>query len=135
MTNKDLSFDYIKRAKTRLKVLELLYKEESWPDVVREAQEVVDLALKALLRFSNIAFPRTHDLSNILKQEVDQLPSSIKESVPKLAKFSKQLRRDRELAFYGSEDITPLDFYDSSDAEEAIEMAKFCVNKVSKVVI
>ena len=35
------------------------------------------------------------------------------------ALISKQLRRDRELAFYGSEDLTPSDFYKREDAVEA----------------
>jgi hypothetical protein len=32
---------------------------------------------------------------------------------------SHSLRRDRELAFYGSEDLTPSDFYQKPDAELA----------------
>lgn len=37
---------------------------------------------------------------------------------------SKLLRKDRELAFYGSEDVTPSSFYERGDAEEAIAMAR-----------
>ncbi len=32
------------------------------------------------------------------------------------------MRRDREIAFYESEDITPSEFYAESDAKTAIEM-------------
>ena len=45
-----LALDYLKRAKIRLEVLEVLYEKGDYPDVVREAQEVVELALKAVLR-------------------------------------------------------------------------------------
>jgi hypothetical protein len=37
---------------------------------------------------------------------------------------SRKLRRDRELAFYGSEDVTPSTFYTRGDAEEARAMAE-----------
>lgn len=30
--------------------------------------------------------------------------------------MSKELRRDRELAFYGAEDLTPSTFYERADA-------------------
>lgn len=36
-----------------------------------------------------------------------------------LAEASRRLRRDRELAFYGAEDLTPSGFYSRRDAKEA----------------
>ena len=41
MFNDALASDYLKRAGHRLKALEVLMQEESWADVVREAQELV----------------------------------------------------------------------------------------------
>ena len=49
MQNKNLAEDYLKRAAIRLKAVEVLLNYKSYADVVRESQEVVELALKALL--------------------------------------------------------------------------------------
>ncbi len=43
MRSPDLARDYIRRASIRLEVLDLLFRAESWADVVRESQEVVEL--------------------------------------------------------------------------------------------
>ena len=47
MQNKNLAEDYLKRAAIRLKAVEVLLNYKSYADVVRESQEVVELALKA----------------------------------------------------------------------------------------
>ena len=48
MRNESLARDYISRAKKRLAALRALGKEEAWADVVRESQEVVELALNRI---------------------------------------------------------------------------------------
>lgn len=45
MRNIDLATDYIKRCGARSEALKTLYEQKSWPDVVSESQEVVELAL------------------------------------------------------------------------------------------
>lgn len=124
MHNKSLVEDYIKRAGKRLLAIEVLRREESWADVVRESQEVVELSLKALLRAADIETPRVHDVSGALDQERARLPQSVGPSVDFLIEASKTLRRDRELAFYGSEDLTPSEFYSRADGEAAFDLAK-----------
>ncbi len=42
----------------------------------------------------------------------------------------KALQRDRELAFYGAEDLTPSGFYSREDAEEARAGARRTVERV-----
>ncbi len=125
MKNKDLARDYIERAGYRLAAVEALYQQQAWADVVRESQEIVELCLKGLLRLSNVEVPRLHDVSGILKNSATKLPQTIKPQVETLAKISKQMRRDRELAFYGTEDLTPSDFYQEEDAQKAQEDAKW----------
>ena len=98
--------------------------EKSWADVVRESQEVVELALKALLRAYQIEPPRIPDVSDILIQNQSQFPEVIQKKIDSIAKISRSLRRDRELAFYGSEDLTPSDFYKEEDAVTAFAQAK-----------
>lgn len=134
MQNRDLAFDYIKRCKIRLKAVQTLFDEKSWADVVRESQEVVELALKALLRFSNVEFPRVHDVSNILEAEKHLLPSEVQAELGRYTRISRDLRRDRELAFYGSEDLTPSEFYKEEDAISAQEKATWVVKRLLEVI-
>jgi HEPN domain-containing protein len=132
MKNPALVKDYVVRCRARLKGLDVLYAEKAWADVVRESQEVVELALKALLRHAHIEAPRVHDVGDLLEQEKDALPDSARAHVSRLAKISRTLRRDRELAFYGSEDLTPSEFYKETDAKEARESARWVVERVSE---
>ncbi|MFO8149272.1 MAG: HEPN domain-containing protein [Trueperaceae bacterium] len=132
MRNLDLAHDYLKRARVRVGALEVLYEGESWADVVRESQEVVELALKALLRASGVDVPRVHDVAPILHAERARLPGSLAPFVDELADASRQLRRDRELAFYGAEDLTPGEFYTQADADRALASARRVVELVSQ---
>ena len=63
-------------------------------------------------------------------REASRLPSVLAKDLPRLAEISKNLRRDRELAFYGSEDLTPLSFYSEDDAKKALDSARFTVATV-----
>jgi HEPN domain-containing protein len=130
MKNKTLADDYLTRSEKRLKAIDTLFHEASWPDVVRESQEAVELSLKALLRKINVEVPRIHDVSNILQENKSKLPKAARSQLDALCKISKELRRDRELAFYGSEDLTPLEFYTKHDAERARAQAKTLVQEV-----
>jgi HEPN domain-containing protein len=132
--NTELALDHVWRAGVRLRAVAVLYEAESWADVVRESQEVVELALKGLLRSSGIEAPRLHDVSDILLAERERLPQSLRGEVETLARISRDLRRDRELAFYGAEDLTPSGFYKRHDAERAREGAEKVVRLVTPVV-
>jgi hypothetical protein len=48
----------------------------------------------------------------------------------KLAEYSRCLRRDRELVFYGSEDLAPMDFYRETDARQARAMAQETIGAI-----
>jgi len=131
MRNRDLASDYVRRASVRLKALDVLYDGESWADVVRESQEVVELALKGLLRSCGVEAPRIHDVSDVLRAERERLPGALHGEIDRLCEVSRQLRRDRELAFYGTEDLTPSDFYSREDATTARDGARLTVGLVS----
>ena len=130
MQNRDLARDYLRRRQARLRALDTLFDQESWADVVREAQEIVELALKALLRSAGIEPPRIHDVADVLIAEQRSLPESLAKDVTRLADASRGLRRDRELAFYGAEDLTPSDFYRKADAVAARDAARLVVERV-----
>ena len=125
MQNKDLARDYIERAGHRLAAVAVLVERQSFADVVRESQEVVELCLKGLLRHYGIEVPRLHDVSDILKAHRNRLEKIIPSKIDRLCKISKNLRRDRELSFYGTEDLTPSEFYEASDGNQAFEDAEW----------
>ncbi|MEX2541478.1 MAG: HEPN domain-containing protein [Trueperaceae bacterium] len=131
MRNPDLARDHLRRAEARLRALDVLYEAESWADVVRESQEIVELTLKALLRASLIEPPRVHDVSDVLRAHRDKLPHALAHQIEALAAISRDLRRDRELAFCGAEDLTPSDFYSREDAESARAGARKTVELVA----
>ena len=130
MKNRDLAEDYIRRAAVRLRALDVLFEAESWADVVRESQEAVELALKGLLRRVGVEAPRLHDVSDVLLAERTRLPPALATRVEELAAVSRGLRRDRELAFYGAEDLTPSTFYSRDDATKALDGARLVVSAV-----
>jgi HEPN domain-containing protein len=107
-----------------MRAVALLLEEEAFPDVVRESQEVVELVLKAVLRSFGVAVPFAHDLSETFAQHGARLPDEVQPLLGRWSDISRHLRKDRELAFYGSEDITPSSFYTRADAEEAKAMAE-----------
>ena len=69
MRNANLAADFVRRAGIRVRAVEVLYAAASWADVVRESQEIVELALKGLLLAAGIEPPRIHDVSDILLAE------------------------------------------------------------------
>jgi hypothetical protein len=130
MRNRDLAADHLRRAGARLRALDVLFESGSWADVVRESQEVVELALKGLLRAYGVEPPRIHDVADVLLAERDRLPAALAPHVERLAGVSRALRRDRELAFYGAEDLTPSSFYRENDAVVARDGARDVVAMV-----
>ena len=130
MQNRELAADHLARASARLKALDVLFDCGSWADVVRESQEVVELSLKGLLRACGVEPPRIHDVADVLLAERDRLPAAVLPHLDRLAGISRQLRRDRELAFYGTEDLTPSSFYREADASLARDSARDVVGTV-----
>ena len=127
MHNGDLAADYIRRAALRLCAIETLYEAQAWADVVRECQEAVELTLKGLLRAARVDPPRVPDVSAVLRRQAAALPESAREHVERMARISRELRRDYELAFYGTEDLVPSEFYVEEDASQALANARFVV--------
>lgn len=135
MTNINLARDYMIKALTRLEVLEIFLKKEDYSDVIREAQEIVELAQKAMLRQVGIDPPKWHDVGSIILEHKDKFPEEIQDQLPESAEISKWLRRERELAFYGDIDFIPSEEYTEEDALKALHGAKKVVEIAKKVVI
>lgn len=121
MTNSAaLAADYLRRARLRIHAVQALIDAEDFPDAVRETQETVELAVKALLKLRGLTYPRAHDVARLLRDPTISGPLLSSEEVAEVEQHSKALRRDRELAFYGDDDVVPLDYYERADADDAL---------------
>ena len=79
MTNASLARSYLKKATSRLKILPVLNGDGAYSDVVREAQEIVELALKGMLRQIGLEPPKWHDVGGLI--------------IENQGRFRKELRR------------------------------------------
>lgn len=115
-----LAQTYFRKCRARRKALVVLYEERSYSDVVRESQEICELLLKGVLRTIGIDPPKFHDVGKILKENREMLPESMRRNVDAVARYSFELRRDRELSFYGAMDVDPWEDYTVEDADAAV---------------
>ncbi|ORX24651.1 DNA-binding protein [Thermoanaerobacterium sp. PSU-2] len=134
MNNITLAESYLQKAKTRIKMIEFLMNEEDYSDVIREAQEAVELALKGMLRKIGVEPPKQHDVGYLLIEYKDKFSDEVKEAVDKLASISKWLRKEREFSFYGDIDFIPTLEYTEEDAKKAINDSKLVVNIAEKAI-
>lgn len=134
MTNISLAKSYMIKAVNRLDILDILFQKKGYSDVVREAQEIVELAQKAMLRQIGIDPPKWHDVGMIILEHSEKFPDDVKCSLEELAKISKWLRTERELSFYGDIDFIPTDEYTEEDAIKAIDGAKKVVDTALNVI-
>ena len=134
MTNDSLSRSYLRKAQVRLSVLELLLEKRAYSDVVREAQELVELALKALLRHVGIEPPKWHDVSTILFEHRERFVGVTEADLERLATASTWLRKERELSFYGDIDFIPTEQYGPDVAARAIDDARFVLGVAERAI-
>lgn len=134
MTNESLARSYLRKASDRLGVLELLLEKEAYSDVVREAQEIVELALKGMLRAIGIEPPKLHDVGGLLHEHRERFTTEIADEVDDLSLISRELRKERELAFYGDVDFIPTDEYSLADAEKTKVGAEKAVRAAQRVI-
>lgn len=129
MTNGNLAQSYIRKATDRVDILDLLLKKAAYSDVVREAQEIVELCLKGMLRFVGIEPPKFHDVGGLLIEHKDKFKDITTKDIMKMAKISKELRKERELSFYGDIDFIPTEEYTAEDAIKSMNGANFILDK------
>jgi len=119
VTQDELARSYLTMARQRRRVLEVLIDEDAHSVAVRESQAIVELALKAMLRHVGIDPPKWHDVGGILVEQRDLFPTVSDSQLAELARISKWLRAERELAFYGDIDFIPTEQYTREDADRA----------------
>lgn len=134
MTNASLAKSYLKKAAARLDLLSILQKRRAYSDVVREAQEIVELALKGMLRQVGVEPPKWHDVGSLLTSHRKRFEEDVTKRIPRLAEASEWLRGERELSFYGDVDFIPTEQYTAAEGRRAIDAAEFAV-ETARIVI
>lgn len=134
MTTDQLARSYLKKCEDRLAALRVLMEREAHSDVIRESQEVVELALKGLLRSAGIDPPKWHDVSALLLEHRSAFPGIDTDVLHGLAAASQRLRKEREFSFYGDIDFIPTDAYTKEDATEAMEDAARATRALQSVI-
>jgi hypothetical protein len=130
MTTSRLARSYFEKARKRLRALRVLLEDEAYSDVVREAQELVELALKGMLRSVGVEPPKRHDVGPLLLRHRDRLPAEVAAAVEQIAAISRRLRQEREVAFYGDDDFIPTDEYTLAEAEAAVRDAELVLTLI-----
>jgi HEPN domain-containing protein len=123
----ELARSNVRQVEDRLTTARIALERGNSPYAVRQAQECVELSLKACLRLVGIEPPKWHDVGPIIRRERENFPEWFKEHVERIVSISRSLRKERELAMYGDEEskIPPEELYTRFDAEKAIEDAGF----------
>ena len=92
MTQRDLALQDFRRAELILAEARVYREKGAWNLVVRRAQEAVELALKAALRFIGVDPPRVHDVGPSLREHASKFPPAFATAIPKLASISRAQR-------------------------------------------
>lgn len=134
MTSITLAQSYLLKATKRLPTLDVLLDGQAFSDVVRESQEIVELALKGMLRHVGVEPPKQHDVGALLIQHANRFPPGMQADLPPLADASKWLRKEREFSFYGEDDFVPTEEYSKDDALRAMSAAQDAVAAATRVI-
>ena len=134
MTNLSLAQSYLSKARVRLTILPVLFEAAAYSDVIREAQEIVELALKGVLRQVGIEPPHWHDVGGLLREYAARFAVTTPDEIDRAAVASAWLRKEREFAFYGDIDFVPTEQYDAAIATRAMDDAKFVVSIAARVI-
>ncbi len=89
MTNVTLAQSYLIKARLRLGLLQFLLDAGGYSDVIREAQEIVELALKGMLRQVGVEPPKWHDVGSLLIEHRSRFPAEVVADLETLAAISK----------------------------------------------
>jgi HEPN domain-containing protein len=134
VTNTSLAQSYLIKATKRLRILQVLLDDEAYSDVVREAQEVVELCLKGMLPQIGVEPPHWHDVSPLLVEYQERFLGSVTKHIDRLVEVSGWLRKEREFSFYGDIDLIPTEEYARGDAQRAITDAEWVVSIAAAVI-
>lgn len=125
MTSDHMARDYLRRAQVRRRGLDTFLVAGLHGDVMRQAQEIVELVLKGGLRFVGVDPPKRHDVQGVMDQFVDRFPAEWALTIREQRSTIARLDAERGRAFYGDEvtDTPSSDLYGAEEAREALAVA------------
>lgn len=123
-------------ARRYLITAEKMRAAEEWPGCIHYAQLAVESALKAILACLG-PVPRSHDLAEWLYRVLDRnWPEEIRAPLQQLLPLAEEYGRKKHvLTTYGDEEafLTPWDLFGETDAQKAVEDARYCIAVAEKV--
>ncbi|MDP2936094.1 MAG: HEPN domain-containing protein [Dehalococcoidia bacterium] len=127
MNTREMASGLLQEAGYRLEGLRRSQEKGQWSYTVRLAQECVELALKATLRFYGIEPPKWHDVGTLLMENQDRFPLNLRERLAEIKDISARLRKEREASMYGDEvmGLPPSRLYNEAEAKQAAQWAEF----------
>jgi HEPN domain-containing protein len=119
VTSRDMALSHLQQSRLILVEAEHHRRDGTFNLVVRRCQESVELALKAVLRSAGLEVPHVHDVAFLLIEHADRLSSALATHIERLVSISRRLRQEREISFYGNEEIgaPPERLVDQEDLE------------------
>ncbi|MDD4932563.1 MAG: HEPN domain-containing protein [Methylacidiphilaceae bacterium] len=133
MTQIELARAYLHLAEDRLHALEVFRERKSYANLRRESQEIVELILKAALRSLGVDPPRVHEVGRLLAREIEALPETVRAEAGILITASRELRKDREMSFYGEIDALPTETFSAAEGEEAYRWSALAVSWLKRL--
>lgn len=101
------------------------YEDSSHNIAIRRAQEVVELALKGILKVWGYEYPKNHDVGNVFVASIGKFfPEFDKDDVRRISQISERLAADRQPSFYFEK------VYTRENACKAIKDAGFVLDFV-----
>lgn len=127
-----LAQSYFEKFLVRVEVLPEYHKRKAYSDVIRESQEALELFLKALLREMGWSPSFSHDPGKELANLTDKVPADFSPISESLIDWSRKLRRERELSYYGAADFIPTEEYSEKEAAYALAFLQDVAKRLKK---
>jgi len=136
LNTREMATGLLQEAQYRLEAMRGSQEKGQWSYTVRLAQECVELALKATLRFYGIEPPKWHDVGALLDENQDRFPRAMQERLVEIKVISARLRKEREVSMYGDEvlGLPPSRLFSEGEATQAAAWAELVYGIASQIV-
>ena len=135
MINKRMAENYQRDAKSILAEAKAARMRRLHHRAIRLSQESFELALKAALRTIGIEYPKEHEVSDALRENMAKFPGWFQSHIAYLEEASAWLTEKRGPSMYGDEiaGIPASRLFTSNDSRKAVEYASQAQRLVKKL--